>query len=103
MENQWLPPEVSFLKINVHFVSSEVALPNGNRNGVGVIIRDNMGVKVWGAMGPMQGLNESQAILWAIQASLIQTLKMGKHKTHVEMVSRDVFDTVRLQENIIIL
>lgn len=63
MKKGWLVPQVGVAKINVHVVTSEDPLPNGNTNGVSVIIRDSNGTKLWGAAGPMQGVNVAQATL----------------------------------------
>lgn len=63
MDNFWNPPDEWFVKVNVHFVSVDNPLDNGNRNGVGVIIRDSDGIKLWGAMGPIHGRAEVQALL----------------------------------------
>lgn len=56
--------------INVHFVFVEEPLPNGYSNGMGVIIRDSNGIKLWDAMGPMHGMTEVQAVLWDAHAGI---------------------------------
>lgn len=48
MEYAWTVPIFDYVKINVHCVSREAPLPNGNTNGVGVIIRDSSGSMLWG-------------------------------------------------------
>ncbi|KAL1824200.1 hypothetical protein ACET3Z_010978 [Daucus carota] len=67
MDPSWVPPEEDFVKINVHFNSAEVPNLIGNLNGVGSIVRDGSGSKLWGGAGPMPGMTEVQAIIWAFQ------------------------------------
>lgn len=50
----------------------------------------------------MVGQNEEQALLWAIQATLIQSLNMGEEKTHIETVNCRVFHTIRFYEHIMV-
>lgn len=66
MKNTWGVPDEGFVTVNVHFVSSAVPLPIGNVNGVGTIIRDANGNKLWGGMGPMNDQTEVQALTWGL-------------------------------------
>lgn len=63
MENIWEVPDKEFVKINFHYILSPDLLPNGNIDGVGVIIRYEYGEKQWTAMGSMNALAEEEAIM----------------------------------------
>lgn len=102
MDNFWAPPEEWYVKVNVHFAPVDNALANGNTNGVGVIIRDSDGIKLWGAMGPMPGRTEVQALLWGVQSALVHCNNMGRHRVHIESTNRGVYDTIRRQEEQIV-
>lgn len=98
MEYAWLAPEPGLLKVNVHWVTAEDHIPLGNQNGVGVIVRNSEGAKKWGAMGPLNGMNELQACLWAAQVGIIQAWQRGFHAIQVEVVNRELYDAIRFQE-----
>ena len=48
MNVAWVPPKENCVKINVHHFSSEGPLPNGNSDGVGVLMNAD-GRRLWGA------------------------------------------------------
>lgn len=54
---------------------SQVPLPNGNTNGIGVVVRNDAGEKLWAAMGLIPCLTEEQAIMDGIQATCIEAQK----------------------------
>lgn len=98
MDLVWIPPEVPFVKINVHCTSRLEPHQNGNSNGVGVLIRDHEGKMLWGALGPMPGLSNVQALLWGVHAGMVEALNLGFEKTQIETDNREVHDVIRLQE-----
>ncbi|KAK1399512.1 hypothetical protein POM88_009375 [Heracleum sosnowskyi] len=102
MECTWKTPDEGFAKINVHFVEPDHPLPIGNLNGLRVIVRDVEGAKLWSAMGPINGLNEHQAIIWGVQARVIQALNLGFDRTHIETDNREAYDIIRYQEQVVI-
>lgn len=57
----WQNPEEEFVKINMHYVQANEPLLNGNINGPGVIVRNEKGEKLWGALGPVKGMTEIPA------------------------------------------
>lgn len=91
MDFVWLAPKFPFVKISVHCISSVEPLPNGNTNGVGVIISDHEGSMLWRAMGPMPGLSNLQALLWGVHAGMVEAMRLGKEKTLIEIDNRDIY------------
>lgn len=96
MEVAWLAPDMGFLKVNVHWVQSVKNPHKGIQNRVGIIVRDSAGAKIWGAMGPLNGMEESQACLWAAQAGVLQAWRLGFHAIQVEFANRELYDDIRL-------
>lgn len=43
MALNWVPPPNGTLKVNVHIVSFDVPVPNGNTSGLGVVLRTSDG------------------------------------------------------------
>ncbi|KAL1808715.1 hypothetical protein ACET3Z_025705 [Daucus carota] len=97
MDHIWEVPEKGFVKINVHYISSDVPLPNGNSNAVGVIVRNDGGRDLWTALGHMEGLNEEQTLMAGVLASCVDGVKKEREKIHIETTNRDVYDTIRIQ------
>lgn len=100
MDVFWEVPLVGFVKINVHCVVVENPMPNGNRNGVGVIIRDPTGERLWAALGSLSHLTDEQAIVTALHAACEHAISKGWDATHIETTSPRVYDTISLQEHI---
>lgn len=67
-----------------------------------MILRNEAGEKLWGAIGPVKGVTESPALIWGIQAGILATFSLDFHRTHIETDNKEVYDTVRLQEVIIL-
>lgn len=84
------------MKINVHWVQPTAPSPLGNPNGVGVILRDSGENKLWGAMGPLNDMDEMEATLWAAHAATIEAWKLGFHAIHIETVNHDLFDVITI-------
>lgn len=85
-----------------HIIQGEEPHLNGNLNGLGIIVRNSAGEKIWGALGPVRGMTEIPALMWATQSGILSALALGFHKTHIETDNREVYDTVRVQEFIIL-
>ena len=90
MEQMWEVPDPGSYKINVHCSVSRHPLPNGNSLGVGVVIRDNHGVDLFKASGPLNNLTEEEAIFVGIQSACIHAQSKGWTVTHIETDNRDV-------------
>lgn len=95
-------PRGRLCKINLHFVESEDPLLNGNQNGLGIIVRNSLGIKIWGALGPVRGMTEIPALIWGAQTGILAALSLGFRKTHIETDNRHTYDTLRVQEFIIL-
>lgn len=63
MELFWQILKAGFLKVNVHWVQAHGPNTQNNNNRVGLILRNNEGTKLWGAMGPLKAMDEMQACL----------------------------------------
>ena len=77
-------------------------MPNGNTVGVASIIRNDKGGMLWGALGTLTNSNEEQAILTALQAVCIHAVRNEWNLVHLETVNRCVYDTLHLQEEIML-
>ena len=102
MEFFWEVPKPEFVKINVHCVVAENQLPNGNINGVGVIIRGAKGEELWKALGTLSALTEEQAIMTALQAACNHAQTKEWDLTHIETVIPRVYDSISLQDHIVL-
>lgn len=102
MEYTWLIPEPGSAKISIHLAETDAPLPNGNINGLGIIVRDHMGNKIWGALGPVPGMTEHQALVWGAQAGIIHSVARGFPRVHIDTINREIYDFFRLQEVIIL-
>lgn len=102
MAYSWKIPVEGCTKINLHYVEPEDPLPNDNHNGLGIIVRNNMGVKLWGALDPVRDMTEIPALIWGAQAGIMVALYLGYWKTHIETDNREIYDTIRMQEFIIL-
>ena len=100
MEVIWETPKNGYAKINVHYVSVDEPLANGNTNSVAALIRNDKGKDLWKAFGPLTGRTEEQAILTAIQAACIEALKQDLDISHIETENHQVYETIRFQEEI---
>lgn len=98
MEYTWITPDEGFLKINVHCIQVEEETILGNNNEVGVILHNSQGSVLWATLGPIRGMDEMQATLWAGQAAVIEAWHRGFHAIHLETVNREFFDALNLQE-----
>lgn len=102
MEYIWEVPEKDYIKINVNCVISEVPIPNDNIVGVASIIRNDKGGMLWGALGTLTDSNEEQVIVTTLQATCIHAIRKEWNLVHIETVNRRVYDTLRLQEQIML-
>lgn len=60
------------------------------------------GKKLWGELGPFRGMSELHALLWGTQVGLLAVLSLDFHKALVETDNREAYDTIRVQEFIIL-
>lgn len=102
LDQTWEIPREGFFKINVHYVAAPHPLANGNINGVGVIVRNRAGDDIWKATGPMNTLNEEQALMAGIQSACIEAQKRTWDHTHIETTNFQIYETVRAQEHFIL-
>lgn len=102
LDQTWEIPREGFFKINVHYVAAPQPLANGNINGVGVIVRNRAGDDIWKATGPMNTLNEEQALMAGIQSACIEAQKRNWDHTHIETTNFQIYETVRAQEHFIL-
>lgn len=102
MKFMWEVPDKDFVKINVYCVISELPMPNGNTMGVASIIRNELGEMLWGCLGPLTALNEEHVLLTALQAACIHANKKEWDLVHIETINHRVFDTLRLQQQILL-
>ncbi|KAL8109338.1 hypothetical protein AgCh_025435 [Apium graveolens] len=65
-------------KISAHFVSSQLPLPCGNIDGVGVILRDTEGRMLWGGMGPIE--NKALTVKRWVGSKSIFKLQIGRDR-----------------------
>lgn len=98
----WKIPDEEYAKINLHYLERVDPLPNGNHNGLGIIVRNSSGVKIWGALGPFRDMTEIPTLIWGFQSCILAALSLGFRKMHIEMDNKEAYDTVRIQEFIIL-
>lgn len=65
-------------------------------------MRNSSGVKICGALGPVRGMSEIPTLIWGAHAGILTALSLGFRKTHIEMDNREAYDTIRVQEFIIL-
>lgn len=70
MALNWITPPPRTFKINVHSTSFEAPMPNGNTNGIGVVLRTSNGNLVNRIAVTIPHLTLLDAQLWAIQVGL---------------------------------
>lgn len=66
----WVPPPVGTLKVNVHASAFAHQMPNGNTNGIGVVLRTSDGNLVNCISGTIPGVTPFGAQLWSVQIGL---------------------------------
>lgn len=98
MELVWENPEEGFAKINIHFVEATAPLLNGNLNGLGVVVCNVAGAKLWGVTGPVRGMIELPPITWGARAGTLDALSLGFHRSHIDLDNKEAYDTLRVQE-----
>lgn len=83
-------------------MTRDVPLPNGNTNGVGVILRSREDNMLWAAMRPMHDQSNLQATLWGIHVGLVKTVLLKQDKTHIETDNNTSFEIITIQDEIYI-
>lgn len=102
MAYAWQIPEEDFVKLNIHFIEAEEPSSSGNLHGMGSILGNSNGDKLWGKMGPVRGMTDLLAILWGAQTSILAALSLKYHKIHIKTDNREAYDTIWVQEFIIL-
>lgn len=74
MDLNWVPPQNETQKINVHATSFAAPMPNGNTNGIGVILRTSNGNMTNCIAGTIPHLTPLAAPLWGIQVGFVEAL-----------------------------
>lgn len=102
MEFIWEAPQDGFVKINVHYVSVEDPLPNGNTNNVAALITNAKGKKLWGLLAQCQTVQRSKqsSRLSRHLASRLSS-RNWTYRT-LKQLTPQVYETIRLQEEIIL-
>lgn len=77
MEMNWVPPPVSTLKVNVHTSSFVHHMPNGNTNGIGMVLRNLNENLVNCISGTIPGVTPLGAQLWSVQIGLRRAFVEG--------------------------
>lgn len=85
MDLHWIPPPIGVLKINVHGESFHAPMPNGNTNGIGVVLRTSAGNLVNCITGTILNLSPLVNQLWAIL--------IGLRKAFVERATNIILET----------
>ncbi|WOG86594.1 hypothetical protein DCAR_0205809 [Daucus carota subsp. sativus] len=80
MELGWELPPKGFVKVNVYGIFRETPLANGNRSGLGVLVRDSDGQILAMVSGALQIVNKRVNELWAMLMGLKCCLYVGKHQ-----------------------
>ncbi|KAL1811943.1 hypothetical protein ACET3Z_022008 [Daucus carota] len=70
MEKSWKFPAQGFIKVNVHAFTLDVALPNGNDSGIGIVLRDRKGTIIKMYYGTIRNLTMRANELWALLVGL---------------------------------
>lgn len=70
MALNWVPPPNGTLKVNVHAVIFDAPIPNGNRNGMGIVLRTSNGNLVSCIAGVIPGLSSLENQLSAVLVGL---------------------------------
>ena len=84
------------MKSNVYYVATDTPLPKRNSNGVGVLIINGREKMLWGDLVPMPSLSEEQVVMTGFQATCIQAHHKDWNLMYLEIVNRDIFNTIRL-------
>lgn len=95
MERVWMPPPVGFAKINIFVAVPEEPVPNGNLNGISIIIRDHNGFLIWGIMGPVKDLNLFQVQLGVIHLGMKEAYARGYGDLLIETEHEESFQILK--------
>lgn len=68
------------MKINIHYIEADALPPNGNHNGLGIIVRNEMRVKLWGALSPVKGTTKVLALIWGTEVGILAVMSLSYHK-----------------------
>lgn len=88
MDLHWVPPPQGTLKVNVHGTSFDNPLPNGNRNGIGVVLRTSGGNMINCIAGIIPNLTLIACQVWAIL--------IGLRRAFIEGVKNVILETYNM-------
>lgn len=91
----WIPPPVGTLKVNVHASAFHQPMPNGNTNGIWVVLRTSDGNLVNCIDGTIPGLTPLGAQLWSVQIGLRRTFVEGAKSVIIETDNIQAFGAVQ--------
>lgn len=86
------------MKVNIHASTLNVALQNGNVNGVGLLARDHRARYLWGIMGPMRGVGFLELQLWAIHKAMITAYRRRIPKVILESDNAQAYEILLDQD-----
>lgn len=98
----WVPPPLGTLKVNVHASAFAHQMPNGNTNGIGVVLQTSDGNLVNYISGTIPGVTPLGAQLWSIQIGLRRAFVDGAESVIIETDNMQAFGAVQfahLQQN----
>lgn len=70
MKKWWTWPPTNYFKVNVHALTLDARLPNGNDSGIGVVIRDHLGTIVKMYSGTIRNRTRRCNELWSLVVGL---------------------------------
>lgn len=84
MEKTWDFPKHGFVKINVHAITLQHPLPNGNNSGIGVVLRNHEGKLLKIVSGSINNLTARGCELWAMFVGLRSAFFSKHNKLELE-------------------
>lgn len=96
MALNWVPPPNGTLKVNVHGVSFDAPMPNGNRNGMGIVLRTSNGNLVNCIAGVIPGLSPLENQLSAVMVGLRRAFIEGVKSVIIETDNMAAFGAVQM-------
>lgn len=92
MYRGWELPEAGCVKLNVHAVHYNQRLSNGNRSGLGAVLRDHEGDILLMVSGPIQNVNPRQNELLSMCLGLRLAFYKGKCNVILETEHEEVYN-----------
>lgn len=95
MDLHWVPPPQGTLKVNVYGTSFDNPLPNGNKNGIGVVLRTSGGNMINCIAGIILNLTLIACQVWAILIGLRRAFIEGVKNVILETDNMAAFGAVQ--------